>query len=183
MKALLPNPGAMKILVWAYFGFVAGVDGTPANKESSCAECDRTVATKGRQQHIKPASHSTIYSRIKGNTQNVCNQVEVVQTAVGTFVKVTPYVQNGKKEKLTGAVMFCLAKDIMPIYLVEKSGFSATTEEIYWGTLAPVLLPPTLFTSTKKLWGQLQRSCSRTVPHAATALTICPSDCCIAGGL
>ena len=46
------------------------------------------------------------------------------------FAKVTPYVRNSKKwEKLTGAVTSCLAKDIMPIYSVEKPGFQQLLKE------------------------------------------------------
>ena len=48
MEDLVPNTGMTKPPVWAYFGFVAEVDGKPANKEKPvCKECGPTVATKG----------------------------------------------------------------------------------------------------------------------------------------
>ena len=52
------------------------------------------------------------------------------QTLAGSFAKVTPYARNSKKwEKLTGAVTFCLAIDVMPIYSVEKPGFQQLLKE------------------------------------------------------
>ena len=93
-----------------------------------CEECGRTVATKGSNtssllSHLRN-SHPTIYSRIKGNTGSAAAAKRSQQTLAGSFAKVTQYARNSKKwEKLTDAVTFCLAKDIMPIYSVEKHGF------------------------------------------------------------
>ena len=143
MEDLVPKPGATKSPVWACFGFVAGADGKPANEEKTvCRECGRTVATKGSNtsnllSHLRN-SHATIYSRIKGNIGGEaaakCSQPSgsggLQQTLAGSFVKVTPYARNSKKwEKLTDADTFCLAKDVMPIYSVEKPGFQQLLKE------------------------------------------------------
>ena len=129
MEDLVPKPGATKSPVWAYFGFVSVADGKPANEETPvCRECGRTVATKGSNtsnllSHLEN-SHATIYSRIKGNIggaaaakRSQLSGSAGLQILAGSFAKVTPYARNSKKwEKLTGAVTFCLAKDVMPIY-------------------------------------------------------------------
>ena len=143
MEDLVPKPGATKSLVWAYFGFIAGADGKPANEEKPvCRECDRTVATKGSNtlnllSHQRN-SHATIYSWIKGNIGGAAAAKRsqpsgsggLQQTLAGSFTKVTPYARNSKKwEKLTGAVTFCLAKNFMPIYSVEKPGFQQLLKE------------------------------------------------------
>ena len=138
MEDLIPKPGATKFPVWACFGFVAGADGKLANEEKPvCRECGQTVATKGNNtsnllSYLRN-SHATIYSRIKGNIGGAAavkrsepsGSGGLQQTLAGSFAKVTPYVRNSKKwEKLTGAVTFCLAKDVMPIYSVESLDFS-----------------------------------------------------------
>ena len=137
MDNLVPKPGATKSPVWSYFGFVAGADGKPANEEKPvCRKCGRTVATKGSNtsnmlSHLRN-SHPTIYSRIKGNVGGTAGTKRSLpstsgtqqQTLAGSFAKVTPYARNSRKwEQLTGSVTFCLTKDVMPIYSVEKPGF------------------------------------------------------------
>ena len=113
-------------------------------RKSPCVarECGRTVAMKGSNMsnllsHLRN-SHATINSRIKGNIGGAaatkCSQPSgsggLQQTLAGSFAKVTPYACNSKKwEKLTGAVTFCLAKDVMPIYSVEKPGFQQLLKE------------------------------------------------------
>ena len=83
-------------------------------------------------------SHATIYSRIKGNIggEAAAKRLQpsgsggLQQTLAGSFAKVTPYARNSKKwEKLTDAVTFFLAKDVMPIYSVEKPGFQQLLKE------------------------------------------------------
>ena len=107
-----------------------------------CRECGRTVATKGSNMsnllsHLRN-SHPIIFSCMKSNigstvmakrSQPGASGVQQ-QTLVGLFEKVTPYACNSKKwEKLTSAVTFCLAKDTMPIYSVEKPGFQQLLKE------------------------------------------------------
>ena len=73
MGDLVMEPGTMKSPVWAFFGFVVGANGKPANSEkSACKECGRTMAMKGSNMsnllsHLWN-SHPTINSWIKGNT-------------------------------------------------------------------------------------------------------------------
>ena len=137
MENLVLKPGATKSPVWTYFGFVAGADSKPVNKEKPvCQECGLTIAMTGSNtlnmlSHLRN-SHPTIYSCIKGNIGGTAGTKRSLpstsgmqqQTLTGSFVKVTPYVQNSRKwEKLTGAVTFCLAKDVMLIFPVEKPGF------------------------------------------------------------
>ena len=137
MEDLVPKPGATKSPVWAYLAFVVGAAGKLANEEKPmCRECGRTVATKGSNtsnllSHLLN-SHATIYSRIKGNIGGAAAAKRLQpsgsgglqQTLAGSFAKVTSYARNSKKrEKLTSAVTFCLAKDVMPIYSVERPGF------------------------------------------------------------
>ena len=46
------------------------------------------------------------------------------QTLEGAIARSTPYTRNSKRwEKLTNAITYCVAKDIMPLQLIEKPGF------------------------------------------------------------
>ena len=101
-----------------------------------------TVATKGSNNSNQLShlwnSHPTIYSWIKGCNGNKAAMKRSQpsgsggqqQTLAGSFAKVSPSARNSKNwEKLTNAVTFCLAKDIMPIYSVEKPRFQQLLKE------------------------------------------------------
>ena len=177
MENLVPKPGATRSPVCSYFAFLAGADGKPANEEKPvCRECGRTVATKGSNtsnmlSHLRN-SHPTIYSRIKGNVGGTAGTKRSLpstsgtqqQTLAGSFA----YARNSRKwEQLTGLVTFCLAKDVMPIYSVEKPGFRELLKAFdpqyelpsrkYFSNSAI----PSLYTQTVKKWKDTYRLPSR----------------------
>ena len=61
----------------------------------------------------------------KANTERSRSKVSGKQATIGDVVqKSNQYERGGKKWKqLTDTVTFCLAKDMLPIYSVEKEGF------------------------------------------------------------
>lgn len=134
---LVVKPGKIKSAVWSYFGFIPDKDGKPKDLQKPvCKKCHSTVATKGSNttnliQHLK-LHHPVIYKSVKGQvtTQSTADKPqsstgELKQmTLQESMCKFQLYPRSSKKwQSLTDAVTYCVAKDMMPLYSVEKSGF------------------------------------------------------------
>ncbi|KAL7857228.1 hypothetical protein SRHO_G00161270 [Serrasalmus rhombeus] len=130
---LVPKKGVTSSVVWNWFGFVA----TDADQTSPrCKVCFKTVASKGssttnlfqhlKQRHAaeweKSCSQQSENSR---NTSSTSTPSKVKQATVpDTFLNCVPYDKNGARWKaITDALALFIAKDMVPIYTVEKSGF------------------------------------------------------------
>ena len=112
-------PGKTESAVWAYFGFFPDKDGKPQDLQKPvCKKCCSTVATKGSNTTnlLQPLKlhHPVIYKSVK----------EVHSANESTMSKFQLYPCSSKKwQKLTDAVTYCVAKDMMPLRCVEKIGF------------------------------------------------------------
>ena len=121
--------------VWHYFGF--GQDETD-NDLPTCKLCLRKVRAAGGNtsnlhRHLRD-NHPVESSKIAnakpgkrradtagaGQSTSQRNQLPITEA----FSKLQKYKRGGRQwQKLTDSVTNCLAKDMMPIYTVEKSGF------------------------------------------------------------
>jgi len=122
--------------VWTYFGFEADEDGKAKSDEVAiCRSCQRRVKAKGSNtsnlfSHLR-VHHPLKFAEVqqaqkqKANTERSRSKVSGKQATIGDVVqKSNQYERGGKKWKqLTDTVTFCLAKDMLPIYSVEKEGF------------------------------------------------------------
>ena len=122
--------------VWTYFGFEADEDGKAKSDEVAiCRSCQRRVKAKGSNtsnlfSHLR-VHHPLKFAEVqqaqkqKANTERSRSKVSGKQPTIGDVVqKSNQYERGGKKWKqLTDTVTFCLAKDMLPIYSVEKEGF------------------------------------------------------------
>ena len=102
-----------------------------------CRVCTKTVLVKGGNtsnllSHIKIhhlLQHTELTKSINANRPSKqtreCSKDSSKQNSLRTMPKsAQKYDRNGKKWKnLTAAVTNCLAKDMMPIYSVQKEGF------------------------------------------------------------
>ena len=129
---LTPKKGLVSSVIWNWFGFVA------SDKEQTsprCKVCLKAVATKGSSttnllQHLKQR-HATEWERCvalrleqdHGSPSNV-NATKKQPTVLETFTNCIPYDKKGARWKaVTDAVAMYIAKDMVPIYTVEKPGF------------------------------------------------------------
>lgn len=138
---LVVKPGKTKSAVWSYFGFIPDKDGRPKDLQKPvCKKCYSTVATKGSNttnllQHLK-LHHAVIYKLVKAQvtTESTADRPhsssesgELKQMTLQESMSksnIRLYPRSSKKwQNLTDAVTYCVAKDMMPLYCVEKSGF------------------------------------------------------------
>lgn len=125
-----------KSAVWVYFGYRRGQDGKPEDVErATCKKCKKQFWAKGGNtsnlfKHLE-VNHPEEYGKIKSSTSKGKGTSTVPQPvherSTGKQVTLTSFSKYNREEKkwktLTDKVTFCLAKDIMPIYSVEKRGF------------------------------------------------------------
>ena len=135
--------------VWTYFGLEADGQGKLISKEIAiCRVCNSRATTKGGStsnlfSHLKnhhPKEYAILKSAsrkpAKSNHQPSSHQPSSHQpsshqpssssqpTLVSVVDKLKPYNRDGKKwQDLTDSITFCLCKDMLPIYTVEKPGF------------------------------------------------------------
>lgn len=107
------------------------IRGKVKNEERAvCRLCSKKVATKARNT-------SNLYSHLRNHHSAEYNVVKEVRapsktppplstqpTITDAVTLATKYTRNSKRWKeLTDAVAFCITKDMLPIYTVEKPGF------------------------------------------------------------
>ncbi len=126
--------------VWIYFGLEADGQGKLISKEIAiCRLCNSRTSTKGGStsnlfSHLKnhhPKEYAYLKSAsskpAKSSHQPSSHQQSSSSsqpTLVSVMDKLKPYNRDGKKwQDLTNSVTFCLCKDMLPIYTVEKPGF------------------------------------------------------------
>ena len=117
--------------VWQYFGFKTDEDD---NAKPTCKLCLKKVSAAGGntsnlQRHLRdhhPAKAQELGKQGQGPSKSKGRQPPTQgQSSISeAFSKMQKYERGGKQwQKLTNSVTHCLAKDMMPIYTVEKSGF------------------------------------------------------------
>ena len=93
----------------------------------TCKLCLKKVrAAEGNTSNLRrhPKDHHPIESSKISKDERGNDDYQSQQTITDAFVKFQKYERGGKQwQKLTDLVTKCLAKDMMPIYTVEKSGF------------------------------------------------------------
>ncbi|XP_019858606.1 PREDICTED: zinc finger BED domain-containing protein 1-like [Amphimedon queenslandica] len=117
--------------VWQYFGFRPDDSGRPREEDRPiCKICSKIVISKGGNtsnllSHIR-IKHPEEYQRLKEEKKVKEKKKETGQnmTIVEALGKSSLYSRSSKKWQLiTDTVTFCLAKDSLPLNLVEKPGF------------------------------------------------------------
>ena len=124
-------------LAWRYFGLRKGSDGRGIDDgEVICRSCrDIVIACNGNTSnhfaHLS-AHHKTLYATVmdgvkakKSEATRPTPQLPVGQPLITQVMeKSQKYEKKGKWWKeLTDSVIFCIAKDSLPIHIVEKPGF------------------------------------------------------------
>lgn len=126
---LIPKKGNVSSVIWNWFGFVA------SDMEQTAPRCKvcLAVATKGScttnlLQHLKQR-HAAEWERCcslrKEQDRGSPSTATTKQPSVlETFTNCIPYDKKGARWKaITDAVAMYIAKDMVPIYNVEKPGF------------------------------------------------------------
>ena len=128
---LLDRPGS-KSTVWKYFGLKSDEEKRPViDGYAFCRECKSKVAARsGNTSNLithLPNNHPTIYAAFaKQKTEMTKSQSTALQqkSITEALVSSQPYDRKSKKwTELTNSVTFCIAKDILPMYSMEKPGF------------------------------------------------------------
>ena len=121
--------------VWTYFGVEVDEEGKATDDGVViCCVCNMAVKVRGSNtsnlvSHLKfhhPLKHAEV---VKNHKLKKCGSssksVNLEQTTIPcAFERARKYERDGKNwNELTDAVTLCLAKDMMPLYSVEKEGF------------------------------------------------------------
>ena len=119
-EELVPKPKTTSA-VWQYFGFIAEEEGRPKNKEQPiCKLCKKTVLGSNTSNLF---AHQLI-KKAKPSTKQKQPEERSTPTITESLMRAQPYARTSKKwQRLTESVAFCLAKDSLPLYSVEKPGF------------------------------------------------------------
>ena len=137
-----------KAPVWAYFYLKETIESEASEDQSDvceysakqsnraiCSLCKSVVIAKGgntsnllahlRVHHpSKLAEVRTAMKRVKhGSQEKLINGSKKKQLTLQDALKPKYNRQSKKWQQLTDSVTFCLAKDMMPIYSIEKEGF------------------------------------------------------------
>lgn len=133
-STLVAKPNA-KSPAWAYFGFEADEQGkAQSDSDAICRLCSEPVKAGGGNttnliSHLKvhhPLKHAEVRKAIKdrGSSSHSSAATPGQPTITDALQRSVKYARSSKKWKeLTDAVTMCIAKDMMPIYSVEKDGF------------------------------------------------------------
>ena len=119
--------------VWNYFGFKPGADGKPLDESTAvCRICKRSVAAKGgntsnlfshlKKQHPREFADAKAGTSVQSSRGSGSHDLQ--PTICDTIADGQRYARGSKRwQQLTDSITHCLAKDMLPIYTVEKPGF------------------------------------------------------------
>lgn len=134
-NGLITKTKSVKSVVWKYFGYK---DEDAVKKEIAiCRTCRKAVAARGGNtsnliSHLKihhPLKHEE-FRKLNAESQHSTTARSKTdgkpQTSIVDSIKATQkYDRNSRKwQKLTDAVTYCIGKDMLPVYTVEKEGFA-----------------------------------------------------------
>ena len=118
--------------VWAFFGFENDGNGKPKDRDSpKCCLCLKRVSVKGSNTsnllaHLRihhPSKFGEVDKQRKLQ-QSPSFSKSTQPCIIDKFEKAKQYERNWKKWKeLTDSMTFCLVRDMLPLYMVEKEGF------------------------------------------------------------
>ena len=129
--------------VWTYFGLEKNEEGRIKTEDIAvCRKCYGHVHAKGGNtsnlvSHLKthhPTLHGLVCSAMKSKKKERQHSSYIDEqqqpTLTSALKKVQKYDRQTKKWRdITNAVTFCLSKDSLPIYMVEKLGFCNLLEK------------------------------------------------------
>ena len=160
---LLPKPHTTSP-VSAHFGFEPDKEGKAKTTDTAtCGHCKKHVKSKGSNttnlfSHLK-VHHPMKYAEMARVRQSQTSNEESSSSSKISSSQVTikEALEKCKKwEELTDSVTYCLAKDVLPMYSVEKEGF----RKMLYNFNPQYELPgrkhfsevviPTLFTNTRE---------------------------------
>lgn len=121
---LVPKKGSHSV-VWKYFGFKQEDEGQSG---VICKVCFAPVAapqgnTTNLYQHLK-RHHKVQYDEAAVQGKRSESRPKMQTSITDTLHNATPYPHNSSRSKeITEAIAYHLAKDMVPIYNVERDGF------------------------------------------------------------
>ena len=137
--AELARKSGTKSVIWDYFGLEVGADGKPVDDGSAlCRSCrKRVIAKHGNTSNLLAhlrTNHPTLHTQAKAAMEGKGKQParkatpapptssqQTLQESI--TVRVAYERKSAKWKELTDAVTYFIAKDSLPIFTVEKSGF------------------------------------------------------------
>ena len=134
---LMDKPGT-KSLVWDYFGVEKGRNRKPTDTEVAyCRSCQKWVPAKNCNMSNLLAHLRVYHQKVHGEVTEAMranqprkNSKSKPNALVGqpliqeSFQRSQNYERKGKRWKeITDAVTYCISKDSLPLYTVEKPGF------------------------------------------------------------
>ena len=114
--------------IWNYFGLEIADDGTLLEDKPICRVCSKGVAAKGGNTsnlfaHLRKY-HPLKYAECKSQKQTQSKSMPTQQTLEEAISSAEKYQRSSKRwQQLTDHVTYMIAKDMMPLNTVEKSGF------------------------------------------------------------
>ena len=132
-EVLLVDKPNTKSTIWKYFRFVPDDNGKPINTDKpQCKICCATISTKTsnttnlhfhlRQKH--PQLHAELMKTSECNSSSSSTSKTSSKTVKELFEARTKLSSSSREHKeLTKSITYFLAKDMLPAYTVEKSGF------------------------------------------------------------
>lgn len=166
--SLVPKSGKSKSVVWNWYGFAVSDEKqtTPRCKVYLKAVSAKDSSTTNLFQHLannhKPEWEKCMGSRAEKEPEKRPAPKQV--TLAASFSRGIPYNKADEKwKKITDAVAFHIAKDMVPIYTVEKAGFRHLLEVMdpryelpSRKHFAEVVLPRLYNTTRNKVMKQLE---------------------------
>ncbi|XP_065899760.1 E3 SUMO-protein ligase ZBED1-like [Dysidea avara] len=127
--------------VWTYFGLEKESDGRIKSEDVAvCRKCYQRVRAKGGNtsnllSHLRihhPTIHGLVMTAIKTKNRRKEDLEKRQQPSIASSMKkVQQYDRTTRKwREITTAVTYCLAKDSLPIYTVDKVGFRNMVEKM-----------------------------------------------------
>ena len=131
---LVGKPGC-KSAVWKHFGLRCDEEKRPIiDGYAFCQECKNKVAARNGNTskliaHLRN-NHQNIYAvfakqkAVKAKQNQSASATSQQKSITEALVSSQPYDRKSKKwMELTNSVTYCIAKDMLPMYTVEKPGF------------------------------------------------------------
>ena len=134
----MKRKGGTKSTAWIHFGIKTGEDGTSVEEGIAiCLYCKRTVVARNGNtsnlfSHLR-TQHSAKYELVmkakkkakgKGKATGTLPCSGIQNSIDESFAQMKKYDRKSKLwQRLTDAVMYYLAKDMVPFQTVEKTGF------------------------------------------------------------
>ena len=130
-ELVLVKKSEVKSMIWNYFGVKGDESGKPVKEDIDkpvCKMCKKPVLAKRSNTtnlfHHLQEHNSDVYSEIVPSSNKVCKPKQKQQTLQQVINKGKKYkAKSSRLCELNKAVAYYLAKDMQPLYAVERPGF------------------------------------------------------------